>query len=423
MYYYTEYTLTTCTNQMGYSGFHIDYIHEQDSCGYVYGDFYCSYHVDHNYYCQSAVTTKVFYEFTGGSEPFIIKPELNQFGNDMCYDQSQYFCGSTSCLPAAQNSSSWSWANYCPYEFNGFGAACPQNATCSNGKYVCDPGFKDVFHLDHLSVDPNDCTACEKPRGCVPDDTVFPPTNASVMNVQYNVTNSFSNLYNYASVSIGNVCGKNITINGCTDDQFGDQFIEFSVWNSRYGANDDAYPWRICSQLKPDFGPYWACDEAEVRLGCFGSSNCGGTVEITVGDPCPPNTYSKNGFRPCIACPPGLTTMDIGATQCTYCAEGYIGFNGTAPCVACPDGTVGFNHSSCEVCSIATLDSMPDDYTYVTCLAQLLRKVVALEQRVDVMTNAVEQYLADVKHGMPTVHPTLMPTRRRRSRAPIGKGL
>jgi hypothetical protein len=61
---------------------------------------------------------------------------------------------------------------------------------------------------------------------------------------------------------------------------------------------------------------------------------------------------------------------------------------------------------------------MSDDYLYDKCLVQLLKKVVALEQRVDAMTDAFGEYLVDANHGMPTVIPTLTPTRRRRSRAP-----
>jgi hypothetical protein len=360
---------------------------------------------------------KAFYEFTGGSEPWIFKPEENQYSNDMCYDQSQYFCGSTSCLPAPQNTSSWSWANYCPYEFNGFGAVCPQNATCSGGKYVCDPGFKDAFHLDHLIADPNDCTACQMPRGCVPDDTVFPPTDAVITAIPYHMNNSYSNMVNYLEVSLGDLCNKNYSVNGCTDDQFGDQFMEiFNADGYLYYSNDDIHPWRICSRVVPNFPMVWGCNDTTLRLGCFGISDCGGSVEVIVGTACPVDTYSKNGFTPCAPCPAGLRS-DVGQTQCSRCADGYIGFNGTAPCVPCPAGTIAYQHSSCEVCNPDTLFAMPDDL-YDVCLTYLLNKIPILEQRVDTLVATFEQYLIDTKYGMPTVHPTAMPTRRRRSRAP-----
>jgi hypothetical protein len=335
----------------------------------------------------------------------------------MCYDQSQYFCGSTSCLPAAQNTSSWSWGQYCAYQFNGFGAACPQNATCSGGKYVCDPGFKDVFHLDHLSADANDCTACEKPRGCVPDDAIYLPTDAIVTTFSYDLNNSFSNAVNYVEYSLGDICNKNFTVNGCTNDQFGDQYMEVAnAHDYRYYSNDDVHAWRICSRIQPQWPMAWGCNDTTLRLGCFGSSHCGGSVEITVGYPCPPGTYSKNGFTPCRTCPAGLTS-DVAQAQCTRCADGYIGFNGTAPCVQCPAGTVEYQHSSCEICNAQELDTMSDDL-YDKCLAQLLRKVVSLEQRYDALADAFQQYLVDINHGLPTVHPTMTPTRRRRSRAP-----
>ncbi len=59
---------------------------------------------------------------------------------------------------------------------------------------------------------------------------------------------------------------------------------------------------------------------------------------------------------------------------------------------------------------------------YEQCLTQLLTKIETLEQQVDGMVAAFEEFLEDTKYGMPTVHPTAMPTRRRRSRAPTAGG-
>jgi hypothetical protein len=416
-YQYPSYTLTTCTTEYGYQGFNVEIINEMSNCGYIYLNYDCSWNSYTGSYCGGELTSKAFYEFTGQYEPYIFKPEENQYSYDMCYDQSQYFCGSTSCLTPVANNGTWSWSWYCTYQFNGFGAACPQNATCSGGKYVCDPGFKDAFHLDHFIADPNDCTACQTPRGCVPDDAIYPPTDAVTTIFPYSLNNSYSNIVNYVEVSIGNVCDKNFTVNGCTDDQFGDQYMQVAnSYDYAYFSNDDVHAWRLCSRIQPQWSMAWGCNDTTLRLGCFGTSHCGGSVEVTVGSPCLAATYSKNGFTPCLPCPAGLTSR-MGQTQCSRCADGYIGFNGTAPCVQCPAGTVEYQHSSCEVCNPDTLFGMPDDL-YDVCLTYLLNKIPILEQRVDALVATFEQYLIDSKYGMPTVHPTAMPTRRRRSRAP-----
>jgi hypothetical protein len=251
----------------------------------------------------------------------------------------------------------------------------------------------------------------------VPDDAIYPPTDAVITAIPYHVNNSYSNMMNYVDVSIGNVCDKNFTVNGCTDDQFGDQYMEIlNSYDYRYYSNDDVHAWRLCSRIQPQWPLVWGCNDTTLRLGCFGTSDCGGSVEVTVGTACPAGTFSKNGFTPCLPCPAGLRS-DGGQTQCSRCADGYIGFNGTAPCVQCPAGTVEYQHSSCEVCNSEALHTMPDDL-YDKCLAQLLNKLSSLEQRVDTLVTTFEQYLIDTKYGMPTVPPTARPTRRRRSRAP-----
>jgi hypothetical protein len=239
------------------------------------------------------------------------------------------------------------------------------------------------------------------------------------------LTNSFSNSEQTVNVSLGNICGKNITVNGCSADQFGDQFIELSspssaVMDHRVRYNDDINPWRICSRLEPAYADFAGCNETMLNLGCFGTSNCGGTVEVTIGECCAAGSFSKTGFTPCLPCPAGLTSYP-GQSQCTLCADGYIGFNQTAPCVACPTGTIEYLHSSCEICNVETLDDMSDDL-YDKCLLHLLNHIIALERKVDSLDAAFDQYLVDVKHGMPTFHPTAMPTRRRRSRAPVVSG-
>jgi hypothetical protein len=241
------------------------------------------------------------------------------------------------------------------------------------------------------------------------------------MNVHYNLTDSFSTSLNYIQVPLGNICDKEIIVNGCTDDQFGDQFMEIDdQLGNRLVDNDDIYSWRICSRIKPSQPVSRACNNATLKLGCFGSSNCGGTVEIAMGDPCPAGTYSKNGLTPCLPCPLGLNST-IGNQQCTRCGDGYIGFNGTSPCVRCPAGTIEVGHTTCEICNSQTLHSMPADL-HGKCFRQLLNNIAVLEQKIDMIVGTFEQYLVDTKYGMPTVHPTARPTHRRRSRAPTAAG-
>jgi hypothetical protein len=185
----------------------------------------------------------------------------------------------------------------------------------------------------------------------------------------------------------------------------------------RYDANDDANPWRLCSRIIPIYPISWGCENVQLNLGCFGTSTCGGSVEVTIGTACPSGTFSKNGFTPCLPCPAGLNSTS-GERQCTRCADGYIGFNGTAPCVPCPANTIEVNHDTCEICNPDTLHTMYGDL-YDKCLMQILYRASSVEERFDVLADAFQQYLVDINHGMPTVHPTMMPTRRRRSRAPV----
>ncbi len=419
-YYPPSYTYQYIPTQSG-SGIYFEFVNDLQQCGSLTVTAYCGITSSWSSYCGGEMTVKRFYEYYGGYNPNIYKPEVTD-RNDMCYDQSQYFCSSPTCLTPSVSTNN-SWESYCATAFNGFGSICPKNATCAHGKYKCDAGFTDFFKLDHYIVDPNDCTACQMPRGCVPDTTIFPPSTSIVSTYSYNVSDSFANSLNYVNVSFGNICGKNISVYGCTDNQFGDQFIELTDrYGSRFFHNDDINTWRICSYVKPEWSINGMCQDAYMRLGCFGPGSCGGSVKVAIGVGCEPGTYSTTGFKPCVACPAGLNTSHSQSTGCHECATGYIGFNGTAPCVPCPDGYIAHNHMSCELCNANVLHTMTGDL-YNTCLAKLLTKTETLEQRVDGMVAAFDQYLEDIKYGMPTVHPTAMPTRRRRSRAPTAGGM
>jgi hypothetical protein len=415
------YSLTTCSNNRHYNsfGFNLEFSNELEECGFAY----LRYSSANSNHFWSQTTLKFFQELTPSS--------LLNVRSSLCYDVSQYFCLSSECLPPTDTSLDSSNGDLCSTQFNGFGASCPQNATCADGKYTCDPGFKDTFYLEYYIDDPNDCTACHLPRGCVPDEDVPPGT---IIEVYYNISNSFSNTNQFVNISLGKVDRYTYVIaDGCSDDQFGDQYIDVGFRhgdNNEYfwveDSNDDKKEPNLCSTATKDHRRFHSDEHFEfqhfVRLGCFGSSQCGGTVKVIVGEPCPKGQYSSTGVAPCTPCPTGHYS-DFAATSCTLCATGYVGFNRTAPCTACPPGTVESKHESCVDCDPQTLQTM-GNHEYRQCATQLIENMVTTEMfetmstKVDTLVSAFEQYLVDTKYGMPTVPPTPMPTRRRRSCAP-----
>ena len=401
---------------------YFEFVNHMEHCGVVSLSYRCANTAEYSQYCGGLLTTKFFY--TNTVAPHVIGDSEN-YMQLPCYDQSKYFCSLLSCLsttPLNISDVNSMMDNYCSYKYNGFGKRCPDNAKCyDDGSYVCHRGYKDTFYLDHYIFDSNDCTACNLPRGCVKDNNVYP--HIEPVQVYYNISTSFSNTVEYVNVQLDNFCDKKIIIDGCTNDQFGDQYFELvAAEGSRVVANDDDAIYRLCSRIRPTHRELgWMCANGKARLGCFGPGNCGGTVDIMIGDPCDVGTYSYTGLKPCIACPIGLTTNGTENMYCTKCADGYIGINGTAPCVPCPDGFMEFNHTTCEPCNANTLHTLTR-YMYDQCLAKLLTKVDTLQERVSNLLGTFDQYLEDVKYGAPTVAPTARPTRRRRTRVPNAGG-
>jgi hypothetical protein len=335
-----------------------------------------------------------------------------------CFDQSRYFCESTTCLP--QQGSDSTCINY----FSGFGAPCPANATCINGKYRCDYGFTDTFHLDHYITDSTDCTACQMPKACIRDPTVpFLPEDS---------INSFTYSYDqYAEVYLGDMCGKRVIINGCEGyNYWGDTY--FYLYGSSGGlraSNDDSFG-HLCSYIEYQFedaSPFSTCNGAYVVLRCFSTRLCGGTVSFEGVDrpvvtPCPQGSYYfavANTTQPCLTCPEGTSNFGEGNFYCNDCVGNYFGYGGTAPCVPCPPGTVANDGSdACIPCNANTLPDMTTDDVYERCFEQLLSPLDTLEQRIDGFIERFESYLTDIKYQQPTFPPTMRPTRRRRSAAP-----
>jgi hypothetical protein len=302
-------------------------------------------------------------------------------------------------------------------------AKCPANATCADGKYNCDAGFKDLFHIDQpyfFNGSAENCNLCGIPKGCVPDQEWSAATK-SLTNivVDYEVDNSLSNSQNFEEIAIlHEACGKTVIVEGCNEDSYGDQYFELFPNNySRY-HNDDSDNSRVCASLQMHLGMENCSDTNPiVRLGCFGTGKCGGSVQISYGIDCPPSTYSSDGFAPCSPCKEGTTNFGYGNKYCDYCTSEFVGYNGKAPCVRCPSNTVSYHNMMCYVCNSQTLLTMTGDL-YTSCLSHILREFETMQQSVIELRNMFEQYLIDTKYGMPTFPPTPTPTRRRRSRAP-----
>jgi hypothetical protein len=75
------------------------------------------------------------------------------------------------------------------------------------------------------------------------------------------------------------------------------------------------------------------------------------------------------------------------------------------------------NGATCEICNPQVLHTMSGDL-YDKCLAAILNRASVVEQKLDTWTAVFEDYILDTNHEVPTVTPTIRPTRRRRSRAP-----
>lgn len=335
-----------------------------------------------------------------------------------CYDQSRYFCQSTTCLPGSYPND----ISMCNMWFNGFGAPCPANATCIGGKYRCDYGYTDSFSLDEYISDPSDCTVCNKPRGCIRDPSIpFIPSSNSQRTEYYSSS---------LTISLGDLCGKSIIADGCSSsDRYGDQyFLITDIYGLTVAYNDDTQ-WGTCSYLDYNVPSTGACSSLSLTLRCYNyGSYCGGSVYVTVSGgasipPCPQGTYYNSGNSAsdaCVTCPAGTTNSGTGNLFCNQCTGNYMGYEGTAPCVACPMGTVANNGSTaCVTCNSQALTYLSNDHTaYDNCLSQLLGKVSTLDQRIDVFMDRFESFLVDTKYKEPTFPPTMRPTRRRRSSAP-----
>jgi hypothetical protein len=403
----------TCSSHSS-SGYHAEYVYTNSygNCDAFHFHMRCSYSAAYGNNCGGVLTTKIFRN--------VLAPSANAVEQERsCYDLSRYFC--------QNNCSSVVLDNGCIDNFGSTWAKCPDNAICFDGKYHCKAGFKDLFQIDTPVLFYNgsflsSCELCDIPKGCVPDaDWKAPSHNFTKLPaIDYQVDHSLSNSQNYEEVNItSEVCGKTVIVEGCNGNSFGDQYFELmSDDNTRY-HNDDSGNAHACASIQTHV---YNCDnsgEVLLKLGCFGTSKCGGSVEISYGVvvDCPPNTYSSDGFAPCSPCKEGTTNFGHGNKYCDYCTADFVGFNGEAPCVRCPSYALPYRNTMCIVCNSQTLLTMSGD-VHNFCLSHILKEFEMMQQSVIELRNMFEQYLIDTKYGMPTFPPTPTPTRRRRSRAP-----
>lgn len=444
-YYRPTYKIYSCT-QGSTSGYHIEILNTLGTCGYLQIKASCpSYGSPHYRYCETSIKAKYYVK-----KPDVSKDPSTVANKNaaalLCYDQSRYLFGSSRwCLINSGYNRNVSHFCSSPNIYNGNGGPCPEHATCSGGKYYCNRGYKDAFALNQYIIHPGDCTAVSAPKGCIPDTTSY-PTNAATtteLTVTYNISNSFSNTENGLAYSLGNICGKKVTIDGCgSDDKFGDQFIEIFGFSSsssvfRLGFGDDfqlnsmrQYYYQYygsdfpiignayieCTRFQISYPNSQYCSDAVMKLGCVGSHPCGGTVKVFIGkEKCDPGTYSTSGFKPCLVCPSGTTNSsqsDEIFPNCDLCTTNHVGRDNRVPCVPCPRGYTADENfeGTCSQCSTELLPKLKNInmYAYSNCLYDLLEQ----------SKERLQQCIEETRYEMPSFLPTAKPSRRSKSRKP-----
>ena len=107
--------------------------------------------------------------------------------SDLCFDMGNYWCYNRQCLSFELSADSYD----CRGSGHNIPARCPENAICTNNRYVCKPGYKSVWK--NPGGWGNFCNNCKLDHSCVATETTTPTNFPTSIPTQIPTTRPTSN--------------------------------------------------------------------------------------------------------------------------------------------------------------------------------------------------------------------------------------
>jgi hypothetical protein len=107
--------------------------------------------------------------------------------SDRCFDMGNYWCYNRQCLSSELSADSYN----CRGSGHNIPARCPENAICTNNRYVCKPGYKSVWK--NPGGWGNFCNNCKLDHSCVATETTTPTNFPTSIPTQIPTTRPTSN--------------------------------------------------------------------------------------------------------------------------------------------------------------------------------------------------------------------------------------